>query len=61
MLTSPNFKMTFIFAIVSNIGITTLKFINNVGAKMYGNGALKFKKATQSIFGLKNHFYIALW
>ena len=33
MLTNPNFKMTFIFAIVSNIGITTLKFINIVGAK----------------------------
>ena len=49
MLTSPNFKMTFSFATVSNIAITTLKFINKVGAKMAGNGVLKFKKATQSI------------
>ena len=49
MLTSPNFKMTFSFAIVSIIAITILKFINKVGAKMPGNGVLKFKKATQSI------------
>ena len=49
MLTSPNFKMTFSFATISNIAITTLKFINKVGAKMSGNGVLKFKKATQSI------------
>ena len=34
MLTSPNFKMTFSFAVISNIAITTLKFINKVGAKM---------------------------
>ena len=34
MLTSPNFKMTFGFAIVSNIAITTLKFVNKVGAKI---------------------------
>ena len=61
MPTSPNFKMTFSFAIVSNIAITTQKFINKVGAKMQGNGVLKFKKAAQSIFGLKNNFYIALW
>ena len=61
MLTSPNFKMTFSFAIVSNIAITTLKFINKVGAKNVREWVLKFKKATQSIFGLKNNFYIALW
>ena len=28
MLTSSDFKMTFSFAIVSNIAITTLKFVN---------------------------------
>ena len=33
-VTSSNFKMTFSFAIVSNIAITTLKFVNKVGAKM---------------------------
>ena len=54
MLNSPNFKMTFNFAIANNIAITTLKFTNKVGANMWGNGVLKFKKATQSIFGLKN-------
>ena len=52
--------MTFSFAIVGNIAITTLKLMNKVGAKMLGNGFLKFKKAAQSIFGLKNNFYIAL-
>ena len=61
MFTSPNFKMTFSLAIVSNTAITTLKFINNVGAKMEQNVVLKFKKATQLIFGLKNNFYITLW
>ena len=61
MLTSPNFKMTFSFAIVSNIAITTRKFINEVGGKMEGNVVFKSKRATQSIFGLKNNFYIALW
>ena len=60
MLTSPTFEMTFIFAIVSNIAITTLKFVNKMGAKLKGNGVLEFKKATQSIFGLENIFYIAL-
>ena len=34
MLTSPNFKMPLSFAIVSNIAIATLKFINKEGAKM---------------------------
>ena len=60
MLISPNFKMTFSFAILSNIAITTLKFKNKVGTKMQENGVLKFKKATRSIFGLKNKFYITL-
>ena len=61
MLTSPNFKMTFSFTIVSNIAINTLKFASKVWAKIYGNGHLEFKKATQSIFGLQNNFHIALW
>ena len=34
MLTSLKFNVTFSFAIVSNIAITTLKFVNNVGAKI---------------------------
>ena len=34
MLTSSNFKMKFIFAIVGNIAITTVKFVNKVGAKI---------------------------
>ena len=53
--------MTFGFAIVSNIAITTLKFVNKVEAKIKGNGVLEFKQATQSIFVLKNIFYIVLW
>ena len=53
--------MTFSFAMVSNIVITTLKFVNKVGVKIKGNGVIEFKQATQSIFGLKNNFYIALW
>ena len=53
--------MTFIFAIVSNIAITTLKFVNNMGTKIKGNGVLEFKQTTQSIFGLENNFNIALW
>ena len=61
MLTSSNFKMTCNFAIVSNIAITTLKFVNKVGAKLLGNGVFEFKQDTQSIFGLKNNFYITLW
>ena len=61
MLTSPNVKMNFSFAIENNIAITTHKFVNKVGAKIQGNGVLEFQKATQSIFGLKNNFYIALW
>ena len=32
-----------------------------MGAKVKGNEVLEFKKANQSIFGLKNNFYIALW
>ena len=60
MLTNPNFMMTFSFTIVSNIAITTLKFVNKVGVKMKGNGVLEFKQSTQSIFRLKNNFYTVL-
>ena len=38
MLTSSNLKITFSFGIVSKIAITTLKFVNKVGAKILGNG-----------------------
>ena len=58
MLTSFNFKMMFTFAIVSNISITTLKFVNKMGAKIYGNGVLEFKQTTQSIFKLKTTFIL---
>ena len=61
MLTSPSFKMTFSFAIVSNISITALKFVNKVGVKIWGDGVPEFKKSTQSIVALKNNFDIALW
>ena len=61
MLASPNSNMTFSFTKVSIIVITTLKSLNRMGAKVKGNEVLEFKKATQSIFGLKNNFYIALW
>ena len=61
MLTNSNFKMTLSFTMVSNIAITTLKFVNKVGAKIQENGLLEFKQATLSIFGLKDNFYIALW
>ena len=61
ILISFNFKMTFSFVIVSNIAITTQKFENKVEAKIYGNGFLEFKQATQSIFGLKNSFDIEWW
>ena len=40
MLTGSNFKMTFTFAIVSDITITTLKFVNKMGVKIKGNGVL---------------------
>ena len=33
MLTSPTYMVTCNFVIVSNIAITTLKFVNKVGAK----------------------------
>ena len=52
--------MTFSLAIKSNIAITTLKFVSKVGAKIKGNGVLEFKQAIQSIFRLKNTFYIVL-
>ena len=45
---------------VSNIAITTRKFVNKVGTKMKGNKVFKFKQITQSIFILKYNFYIAL-
>ena len=47
------------FVIVSNIAITTLKFVNKDGVKIQGNGFLEFKQITQPFFGLKNNFHIA--
>ena len=44
MLTSSNFGMTFSLAKISNIAITTLKFLHKMGAKTQGNGVLEFKK-----------------
>ena len=50
MLNSHNFKLMFSFAMVSNIAITTLKFVNKVEIKIYENGFLKFRKATLKNF-----------
>ena len=54
-------KMTFSFAIVSNIANTTVEFVNNLGAKIQGNGALEFKQATQSVCRLESNCIIAFW
>ena len=38
MFSRPHIKMTFIsFTIISNVAITTQKFVNNMGAKFFGN------------------------
>ena len=51
--------ITFSFAVVNNI--TTIKFANKVEAKIEANIVLEFKQTTESIFRVKNNFYIALW
>ena len=52
--------MTFSFTIISNVGITTQKFVNNMGRKFFGNAVFKSKKVTQTIFRLENNFNVTL-
>ena len=55
--------MTFSFVIVRNIAITTLKFVNKVGAKIWDNVVLEFKQGTEKRFldWKKKNFYIVFW
>ena len=46
--------------IVNNIPIAS-EIYKSGGSKDIANGDLEFEQATQSVFGLKNNFYIALW
>ena len=48
MFSGPHIKMTFSFTIISNVAITTQKFVNNMGTKFFGNAIIKSKKATQT-------------
>ena len=52
--------MTFSFTIISNVAITTQKFVNNMGTKFFGNAVFKSKKVTQTIFRLENNFNVTL-
>ena len=53
---SPALTLT----IVNNIPIAS-EIYKSGGSKDIANGDLEFEQATQSFFGLKNNFYIALW
>ena len=52
--------MTFSFTIISNVAITTQKFVNNMGTKFFGNAVFKLKKVTQTSFTLENNFNVKL-
>ena len=52
--------MAFSFTIISNVAITTQKFVNNMGTKFFGNAVFKSKKVTQTIFRLENNFNVTL-
>ena len=56
MLSGPHIKMASSFTILSNVAITTQKFVNNMGTKFFGNAVFKSKKVTQTIFRLENNF-----
>ena len=56
MFSGPHIKMAFSFTIISNVAITTQKFVNNMGTKFFGNAVFKSKKVTQTIFRLGNNF-----
>ena len=45
MFSGPHIKMTFSFTI-SNVAITTQKFVKNMGTKFFGNAVFKSKKVT---------------
>ena len=46
MFSRPQIKMTFSFTIISNVAITTQKFVKNMGIKFFGNAVFKSKKVT---------------
>ena len=52
--------MTFSFTLISNVAITTQKFVNNIRTKFFGNAVFKSKKVTQMIFRLENNFNVIL-
>ena len=60
MFSGPYIKMTFNFTIISNVAITTQKFVNKMGTKFLENATLKSKKVTQTILRLENNFNIIL-
>ena len=60
MLSRPDIKMTFSLTIISNVAITTQKFVNYMGTKFFGNAVFKSKKVTQAIFRLENNFDVTL-
>ena len=53
MFSGHHIKMAFSFTIISNVAITTEKFVNNMGTKFFGNAVFKSKKATQIIIDWK--------
>ena len=60
MFSGPHIKMTFSFPIISNVAITTQKFVNNVVMKLFGNAVFKSKKVTQTIFRFEKNFNVKL-
>ena len=60
MFSGPHIKITFSFTIISNVAVTTQKFVDNMGTKLFGNAVFKLKKVTQTIFRLENNFNVTL-
>ena len=60
MFSVPHIKMMFRLTIISNVAITTQKFVNNMGTKFFGNAVFKSKKVTQTSFRLENDFNVTL-
>ena len=58
MFSGLHIKMTFSFTIISNVAVTTQKFVNNVVMKLSGNAVFKSKKVTQMIFRLEKNFNV---
>ena len=44
MFSGPHIKMAFSFTIISNVAITTQKFVNNMETKFFGNAVFKSKR-----------------